>query len=162
MLKNLSSLLILLCVLIGGASSVHAEQSAPKSWWITPKAGFSAFSGIAGLEVQYNHAAFDLGYPLTGSVRYYFRPQRHSWFAGLYGTGWGYDHDETKDGVVYTHFSYIQGGAGAGYRWLWHSRWSVELGLAVGAGQNHWANSSAERTDNAVFISPIAALGVSF
>ncbi len=142
-------------------SPVQAEGT-PKDSLVTPKIGFSPFTGIVGLEVQHKHLALDLGIPLSGGIRYYFRPERHSWFAGLYGMGWGYDHDETKDSVPYTHYALITGGAAGGYRWLWRSRWSLELGLALGYQEQTWTNSTAKRWESSIALWPLAAFGIAF
>ena len=133
-----------------------------RAWYVTPKAGLSAFTGILGLEVQYKHLALDVGLPGDGGLRYYAHPGGHSWFGGLYSMGFSYDHDETKDGVAYTHYSVIQAGLGGGYRWFWRSRWTLELGITVGAGHQRWRNSTYERTERDIFFLPVAAVGVTF
>jgi hypothetical protein len=150
---------------LGFLGLIHSAALAAepaRDWYVTPKLGISAFTGILGLEVQYKHLAFDVGYPTSGGVRYYFRPERHSWFFGLYGTGLGYNDDNTKDGITYTHYSKIEGGVGGGYRWFWHSRWSLELGLTIGAGNQNWTSNAVERTEHDVFFTPVAAFGVAF
>ncbi len=130
--------------------------------YFTPKLGFSPFTGIIGFEEQLGHWGWNLGIPLSGGIRYYFRPKKHSWYAGLYGQGFGYNHDETKDGIAYTHYSLIGGGAGGGYRWFWRERLSLELGIACGYVEEHRTNSFGERTDKGVIILPMASLGFSF
>jgi hypothetical protein len=155
-------------LLFTGLIGVRPLFAAQKELYITPKFGLSEFTGIAGLEMQYRHLALDIGYPLSGGVRYYFHPVGHSWFLGLFGHGYGFDHDETKDGIAYTHFSTIAGGAGGGYRWLWRSRWKLELGMTVGYAEKHWTNEFViapaipARTDHAIQLGPIAAVGISF
>jgi len=129
---------------------------------VTFKAGDSLFTGLLGVEVQRNHLAFDFGLPTSGGIRYYFRPQGHSWFAGLYGSGYGYDHDETKDGIAYTHYSNIGGGVGAGYRWLWRSRWNLELGATAGYEEEYWTNSYVTRWQKSIIIGPNVLVGFSF
>ena len=152
--------LLLLVLLPWATASAQAETDHP--FYFTPKGGISAFTGIMGFEAQFRHLAFDIGIPLSGGIRYYVRPNQHSWFAGLYGQGFGYDHDETKDGVAYTHFSTIGGGAGGGYRWFWRQRWSLELGLTVGYFEDQWTSRSAWRTEKGIRLIPVATAGFSF
>lgn len=128
----------------------------------TPKVGVSAMTGVLGAELRYKHVAWDFGFPLSGGVRYYFRPEKHSWFTGLYGFGYGYDHDETKDNIQYKHHSVIEGGAAGGYRWLWKSRWSLELGLGAGYGEMIWTSPTQKRKDTGIYVMPIAAFGIQF
>ena len=148
--------------MVGCATPAFCAGGASKDWYVTPKIGYSNFTGIVGLEVQRRHWALDVGYFPSGGVRYYFRPQGHSWFAGLFGSGYGYDHDETKDGIAYTHYSRIESGVGGGYRWLWRERWHLELGITAGYIEERWTNTWAKRTDKGIAINPMATLGVSF
>ena len=138
-----------------------ASQDA-KRIYITPKLGLSHFTGVVGVEGQYSHFGFGVGFPLTGGIRYYTRPLGHSWFAGLFGTGYGYNHDETKDGITYTHYSDLEGGAGVGYRWFWHSRWSLELGFTAGYINEIRTNTFYRRTDTGISIAPVATSGITF
>ncbi len=133
-----------------------------KRTFVTPKIGYSLFSGILGLEVQRGHFALDIGLPTSGGIRYYFHPSGHSWFTGLYGSGYGLDKDETIDGIKYTHYSRIGGGTGGGYRWLWHSGWALELGATVGYEEEHWTNTFAKRWVKSILFSPLATVGFSF
>src|SRR5260221_176294 len=111
-------------LITGGAYASENEiGTAPNTWYAAGKLGFSAFTGIIGFELQRHHFALDIGLPFAGAVRYYARPDGHSWFGGLYGLGYGFDNTETKDGITYTHYSHIEGGLGGGYRWLWRTRW---------------------------------------
>jgi hypothetical protein len=154
-------MLFLLATSGWGAPSLFAAGTE-KEWYVTPKVGYSGFTGIFGLEVQHHELAFDIGLPTSGGIRYYFRPQGHSWFAGLYGSGTGYDHDETKNGITYTRYSKIEGGVGGGYRWFWHSRWSLELGLTVSYLEEHWTSNFAWRTEKSISFGPILTAGFSF
>ena len=160
-MKNVFRVLSLVFV-VGGVAPAFGAGGAEHDWSVTPKIGYSNFTGIFGMEVQRRHWALDVGVFPAGGVRYYFRPQGHSWFAGLYGAGYGYDHDETKDGIAYTHYSRIEGGAGGGYRWRWRGRWNLELGVTAGYVEEHRTNSWAKRTDQGIAITPLATFGVSF
>jgi hypothetical protein len=147
-------------ILFFGFAAAHAEED--KTLYVTPKIGYSLFTGVLGLEVQDRHLAFDIGIFPSGGVRYYFRPHGHSWFVGLFGSGIGYDNDETKDGIAYTHYSNIQGGAGVGYRWMWRSRWNLELGATVGYEKQYWTSPDAWRWETSIAFSPLATAGFSF
>jgi hypothetical protein len=157
-----SFLVLSLVVVVRGVAPAFCAGSAEQDWSVTPKIGYSNFTGIFGVEVQRRHWALDVGYFPAGGVRYYFRPQGHSWFAGLYGSGYGYDNDETKDGIAYTHYSRIEGGAGGGYRWRWRGRWNLELGVTAGYVEQRWTSPSAWRTCRGITLSPLATFGVSF
>ena len=156
-MKRLVFMVVVLTMVLAG--SARAEKEV----YVIPKVGISAFTGVLGLEVQYKHFALDVGFPASGGLRYYARPSRHSWFGGIYGMGFGYDHDETRDGVAYDHASMIQAGVGGGYRWLWRDRWSLELGLAIGNGKERWSNRYGQSTERtATFLWPVAAFGIAF
>jgi hypothetical protein len=147
-------------VLVVSLSNIGRAEGYP--FYFTPRLGLSYFSGVVGFELQKSHWAFDIGVPLAGGVKYFFHPHSHGWFAGAYGTGWGDDNDETKDGIKYTDYSMIGGGIGGGYRWFWKTRWSFELGLTAGYLKERWTNSTAWREKRRISIFPIATIGFSF
>ena len=159
-MKRIRLFVLILC----GFECVNTAFAArtDQTWYVTPKIGYSLFTGILGLEVQRDHWAFDAGYFPSGGVRFYFKPQGHSWFTGVYGSGYGYDDNETIDGIAYTHKSAIQGGAAGGYRWFWRSRWSLELGLAIGYGETRWTNAYVERIEKGIRVNPLLTAGFSF
>ena len=113
-------------------SIVHfslGEGIYPKDFYITPRIGFSTLTGAIGIELQYKHVAFDIGYlftaesryegsgfphGLTYGIRYYFNPHYSTWYFGL--GGWT-DFDELNTGAI------------LGYRWRWGKGWDFCLGL---------------------------------
>jgi hypothetical protein len=141
----------------------HHPNSGAKPWIATVKLGFSAFTGIVGAEYQYEHIAFDVGFPFSGGVRYYWRPQERSWFLGAYGQGYGFDDKTTKNYVHYDHFSTIHGGLGGGHRWFFRQqRLQLEVGVAVGAGERRYSNPHQELVEQIVQVTPVLSFGISF
>jgi len=47
-------------------ASAAAEE---KDFYITPRIGFSSFTGYIGIELQYKHFAFGIGYLYGGTQR---------------------------------------------------------------------------------------------
>jgi len=96
-----------------------------KDFYITPRIGFSTLTGQIGVELQYKHVAFDIGYLRTGppdqdiqnfltyGIRYYFNPHYRTWY---FGVGGGTDFDELHLGFI------------VGYRWRWGKGWDFCLG----------------------------------
>ena len=112
------------------ASAVAKE----KNFYITPRIGVSTLTGLIGIELQYKHFAFDIGYikgtppdedvnhDLTYGIRYYFEPHRSTAYIGL--GGWIdlvkiIDEDEGR-----TTIGFI-----LGYRWRWGKGWDFNLGI---------------------------------
>src|SRR5262245_51877193 len=90
--------------LLGATAMADPGPTKPT---LTPKVGLSNFTGILGFEWQKGPLGLSFGLPYSGGVRYYFRPDGHSWFVGLYGSGGSFEDDETKDGITYTDRSWI-------------------------------------------------------
>ena len=104
-----------------------------KDFYITPRIGFSTLTGLIGIELQYKHFAFDLGYYfseepeeegeynhfLTYGIKYYFKPHRSTWYFGL-GAVTNLDEGELGIGFLF------------GYRWRWGKGWDFNLGIGAG------------------------------
>ncbi len=105
-------------------------------FYITPRIGFSSFTGYIGIELQYKHFAFGIGYLYGGDseiklyhtlmygIKYYFKPHRSTWYIGLGGTEQGkfiYE-GEGKKAIGFV----------IGYRWRWGKGWDFSLGLGAG------------------------------
>lgn len=134
-----------------------------EDWYIGPKLGISAFTGILGLEIQYRHLSFSAGIPGRGGVKYYFSIPRSSWFAGAMYARWSWSDDETADKTLVRKEYITEIGPAFGYRWRWGSGWDLELGLAA-----IWMKEKTERyngsRENDSFISafPCLSFGYSF
>jgi hypothetical protein len=102
------------------------EEIDTKDFYITPRIGVSTLTGMIGIELQYKHVAFDIGYvrgtppdedvnhDLTFGIRYYFEPHRSTFYIGLGGC---------------TDFDELDIGAILGYRWRWGKGWDFSLGF---------------------------------
>jgi len=117
-----------------------------KPWSITPRVGFSFFTGLAGVEIQYGHVALDVGYipddyttGYAAGLKYYFRPTTHSWFLGFCYAHMGWDGigDDGREYGVEPVYEDTYYGLAGGYRWQWPQHWSVSLGLGVAAHEYH-------------------------
>ena len=108
-----------------------------KDFYITPRIGFSTLTGQIGIELQYKHFAFDIGFLMAGDfspagrffyilsygIKYYFKPHRSTLYIGL-GSGIGLNkgldpQDIGKSFII-------------GYRWRWGKGWDFSLGLGAG------------------------------
>ena len=101
-----------------------------KEFYITPRIGFSTFSGLIGIELQYKHFAFNIGdfmgakvkHCLTYGIKYYFK-SHHS--TGYFGLGGGTALDEfIGENNWRQHIGFI-----LGYRWRWGKGWDFNLGI---------------------------------
>ena len=123
--------LFFMLLFIGIVHFSLGEEIYPKDFYITPRFGFSTLTGTIGIELQYKHVAFDIGYgftakppheedglqhALTYGIRYYFNPHYRTWYFGL--GGWiRLDKDEIDMGFI------------VGHRWRWGKGWDFCLGF---------------------------------
>lgn len=152
-----------------GLSSASTEQPdvedsvIKKDWYIGPRIGLSFYTGIIGIEVQHHHLAFGVGLPGNIGVKYYVKPDGHSWFLGAYYMHFetassdfeyapGYDGDTTWD----------EGGLGGGYRWRWGTGWDLSLSFAGAYGERKERSGPAERIEKFIGIRPGVTFGYSF
>lgn len=114
-------------------ASVVAKE---KDFYITPRIGFSTFTGLVGIELQHKHFAFDIGYYfseepekegeynhfLTYGIKYYFKSHHSTWYFGL-GGGTALD-EFIGENNWRQHIGFI-----LGYRWRWGKGWDFNLGI---------------------------------
>ena len=124
-------------------SQKHQKKSPAtkeKDFYITPRIGMSTLTGFIGIELQYKHFAFGIGYYeiwtagsgkdvpageegsdlcLTGGIKYYLNSHHRTWYIGL-GGGIPLKGDARIDS--YTGFL-------IGYRWRWGKGWDFSLGI---------------------------------
>jgi len=101
-----------------------------KDFYITPRIGFSTFSGLIGIELQYKHFAFNIGdftganvkHCLTYGIKYYFKSHHNTWYFGL-GGGTALD-EFIPENNWRQHIGFI-----LGYRWRWGKGWDFNLGI---------------------------------
>jgi len=130
-------------------------QVVSKSIFITPYVGGSTLVGNLGVEFRYKNVGYCIGdlvgvnaidNIICGGIRYYFKPNRHSWTIGI-GGGIALDKpgsnedlcgpwsgDVPDDWVCGTESvikSYI--GLIPGYRWIWRDT----VCMNIGAGPNY-------------------------
>ena len=114
-------------------SIVHfslGEEIYSKDFYITPRVGFSTLTGMMGIELQYKHFAFDIGYG-TGSkvkytstygIKYYFNSYRSTPYIGL--GGWTDYEEIITDKEWRTAIGFM-----LGYRWRWGKGFDANLGI---------------------------------
>ncbi len=137
---------------------VKKDRLSKKGWFITPRVGVSAFSGVVGAEIQKHNIAFDVGMMILkyrvgtyGGLKYYFSSKRCSWFAGLC---MGRATNPEEEGYGNLLF-----GLATGYRWLWSSGWNITLG----GGFALFIVKEADKKDETMIIPiPEFAIGYSF
>ncbi|GAB6095106.1 hypothetical protein JCM14469_13580 [Desulfatiferula olefinivorans] len=150
---------IFFCTIHDAAANQISDQ---ENWFIGPRIGLSAFTGLVGAEIQYRNVALSFGIPECVGLKYYFSVPKHSWFIGGYFSKWDLTDDETKDGIKYTEQTNTEGGFGGGYRWRWGSGWDLSLSLAIAYGQEELSNTTALRTERFIGIRPGITAGYSF
>ncbi len=131
-----SAAVVCMMALQGQAETVEPENS--EEWYIGPRIGLSPYTGTLGLEVQWREYAFGIGQIPDGvasGLRYYFSPQKHSWYLGAFlwlaeeeFTGHFHVTPETTEQLVEKRSKF---GLGGGHRWRWGSGWDLSLGLGV-------------------------------
>jgi hypothetical protein len=107
-------------------------SAAPKekNFYIIPRIGLSSFTGFIGIELQYKHFAFGIGYIYAGDpddhtlmygIKYYFKPYHSTWYIGLGGIAQGefIDEDEGKTAIGFI----------LGYRWRFWKGFDFNLGM---------------------------------
>ena len=104
-----------------------------KDFYITPRIGASSFTALIGIELQYKHFAFGIGYGYGGDpdiklyhtlmygIKYYFKPHRSTWYIGLGGT------EQAK--FMYKGEGKTAVGFAIGYRWRFWKHWDFNLGM---------------------------------
>ena len=107
-----------------------SSSTKEKDFYITPRIGFSALTGVYGIELQHKHFAFDIGHftgsevkhTLTYGIKYYVNSHRSTAYIGL--GGWT-DLDEVITNKDWrTAIGFI-----LGYRWRWGKGWDFNLGI---------------------------------
>lgn len=132
-------------------------------WRVGPRIGFSAHTGIIGIEAQHRHIAFAAGLPGNIGLKYYIRPEGPSWFMGGH-----YIHfkSETSDFQYAPGYegdtTWTEGGLDGGYRWRWGSGWDLSLSLALLSAEKKERSGPAVRTTRYFGIRPSIAFGYSF
>ena len=127
--------LFFMLLFIGIVHFSLGEEINPKEkdFYITPRIGFSTLTGLIGIELQYKHVAFDIGYAIDDEpphegedihhylmygIKYYVNSHHSTWYIGL--GGWAnLDKDELDIGVI------------LGYRWRWGKGWDFSLGYGL-------------------------------
>jgi hypothetical protein len=160
-------LIILSCIYFGVPEVRANEKEIKKSpeedlWYVGPRIGYSPFTGIIGLEIQYRHMALTFGGPGNAGVKYYFSFPKHSWFVGGFYSQYDSDNEETKEGITYTDSNTIEGGIAGGYRWRWGSGWDLSLCLGIAYGEEELTNSYYKRTETYIGFRPGVIFGYSF
>jgi hypothetical protein len=164
-----SAAVVCMLALQGQAETVEPEIS--EEWHIGPRIGGSPYTGILGVEVQWRAYAFGIGEILDGvssGLRYYFSPQKHSWYLGAFlllaeeeYTGYFYVTPETTEQLVEKRYRL---GLGGGHRWRWGSGWDLSLGLGVAYRYEELKGQTTGNTDeiSGIWFIPELACGYSF
>ncbi len=123
---NKLALPLALAVFLYSCFAPCAQAEDDKTWYITPRYGFSTSTGMLGVEVQVDHFALSAGAaPMllmgcdsigTYAIKYYFNSTGDSWSLNLFSAS------------MCTRLS----GIGADYRWRW-THWDVTAGLGLGS-----------------------------
>lgn len=142
---------ILLAVMVAPAT-MAAERPArpPENIYVGPRWGYSRyFTGFLGVEMQVHHfavavgispdASYNLQPGLCGGFKYYFDPQRSSFYVGVSGARVqqiSVSTTVTENGVVtiindYTQYKTTYG-VGGGYRW--RIGFGLDFSAGVGGG----------------------------
>ncbi len=153
------------CAVPGISASEEKEESIQleqEKWYIGPRVGFSTFTGILGVEIQYVNVALTIGLPECIGIKYYLDFPNHSWFIGAYFSRWDTEDDETKGGITYDKETNTEGGIGVGFRWRWRNGWDLSIGVSGEYGEEELTNSSATRTETSYRIKPCISVGYSF
>ena len=122
--------LFFMLLFIGIVHFSLGEEIDHKDFYITPRIGFSTFSGLIGIELQYKHFAFNIGdftgekvkHCLTYGIKYYFKSHHSTWYFGL-GGGTALD-EFIGENNWRQHIGFI-----LGYRWRWGKGWDFNLGI---------------------------------
>ncbi len=112
---------------------IPSSVAADKNFYLTPRIGWSTFTGNIGIELQYKHFAFDIGdltgknikHYLTFGFKYYFYSNHSTIYTGIGGGVALTDNEgDSESTPVTSHTGLI-----IGYRWRWNSKWELNLGL---------------------------------
>ncbi|MBL0350718.1 MAG: TonB-dependent receptor [Elusimicrobia bacterium] len=132
-----------------------------KTWTLSPKIGFSPFTGVLGAEFRWEHLGLGAGYSTVG-VKYYFWKSGSSPYVGPFFSKYRLDHNETIDGIDYDRYTHREAGVSGGYQWQWQSRWNLEVGLKYSRIKKKWEKSPRWREEKGNFIGPAVAVGFAF
>ncbi|HMX42170.1 MAG TPA: TonB-dependent receptor [Elusimicrobiota bacterium] len=142
-------------------SSSAALLGENKRWTLSPKIGFSPFTGVLGAEFRWEHLGLGAGYSAFG-VKYYFSRRGSSPYVGPFFSKYRLDHNETIDGIDYDRYTHREVGVSGGYQWQWKSRWNLEVGLKYSHLRKKWEKSPRWREEKGNFIGPAVAAGFAF
>ena len=125
--------------------------------------GFSGYIGMLGLEAQHLNFALTAGIPGSVGLKYYLRPEGHSWFVGGFYERFTVDQND---------FEYIpgaggertwsMGGLGGGHRWFWGDGWDLSLSLAGTSVVKKETSGPLTRTTKFIGFWPGITIGRSF
>jgi hypothetical protein len=132
------------------------DQVVKEDWYIGPRIGISWYTGIIGLEIQHHHFAFTAGIPEVLGVKYYLKPDGHSWFVGGHFMNYSFKKDSGDKKRV------TEGGAGFGYRWRWGTGWDLDLHFGLAYGEEKETIGLSEITTKYLGIRPGISMGYSF
>ncbi|MCP4746649.1 MAG: DUF3575 domain-containing protein [Desulfobacteraceae bacterium] len=155
---------VLSAVMIMGADSAKADHSFENSQKLRGglHAGFSAYTGIIGAEIQKGHFGLTLGIPACLGLRYYFDETGARWFLGAHGMYFNVEEEETKDGIRYDEIDSTLAGAGIGYKWRWNDHWDLTLNLSLAYYKEKYTGDYATRTDEYITVVPGISFGYTF
>ncbi|MFA7158591.1 MAG: caspase family protein [Kiritimatiellia bacterium] len=130
---------------------ITSPPAPPSDWGISVLGGFSAATGVAGGELQWQNFALCAGYlpnePIVGGLKLYAEPHSDSVFLGIVGAYKNETEDRGKGRMV---------GLVAGYRLQWYSHITLVLGIGGGIFRED------DKSEVEFMLLPDIALGVSF
>jgi hypothetical protein len=116
-----------------------SAEAKEKDFYITPRGGFSPFTGLIGIELQYKHFAFDIGYATFGythregegiqqflayGIKYYVNPHKRTVYVGVGSWTELTKGQDPQDETYPITFIF-------GYRWRWKTGWDFNLGIGA-------------------------------
>jgi len=123
-------------------AETQVDQQSERIIYVSPKFGFSLFTGIAGIELIIKKISFNFGFLLVQNewygfgIKYYFKPDQDSYYCSV-GRSVGY-YERNK--TVKKSFN----GVTIGKYWKWKNGFNLNFGIGVGVQERISKDSSGE------------------
>ena len=155
------ALVLTLCLSSYALCAEPPATPQEKNWFVGPRIGASPYTGLIGLEFQFKHISLGVGWLSDGEaygIRYYFSPQKDSWYLGSYLWRMEKRYYDYYNLYNYDNIKKSRLGLGGGYRWRWDSGWNVSIGVSFAKNNDNYYSSN----DNKFWFMPELAIGYSF